>query len=200
MTLHTVIELIGYFGSLLVIVSMLMTSVVKLRIINSIGCVIFATYALIIHSYPTAAMQICLIVINAINLHKLLNTQNEYSVARLEPNESFLKHFLDENATDIGKYFPNVQAGVSSNCAYLVECGASNAGVILGTLTDGVFTVQIDYTIPMYRDCSVGKYLYAYLAGTGVKKLVAEAMCPAHRNYLLKMGFAETDGKFLKML
>ena len=120
MTLHTVIELIGYFGSLLVIVSMLMTSVVKLRIINSIGCVIFATYALIIHSYPTAAMQICLIVINAINLHKLLNTQNEYSVARLEPNESFLKHFLDENATDIGKYFPNVQAGVSSNCAYLV--------------------------------------------------------------------------------
>ena len=39
------IELIGYLGSALVVASMLMSSVVKLRVINTIGSGIFAAYA-----------------------------------------------------------------------------------------------------------------------------------------------------------
>ena len=38
----TIVEIIGYLGSALVLVSMLMTSVIKLRIINLTGSVIFA--------------------------------------------------------------------------------------------------------------------------------------------------------------
>ena len=44
------IEMLGYLGSALVVASMLMSSVVKLRVINTIGSGIFAVYALIIHS------------------------------------------------------------------------------------------------------------------------------------------------------
>ena len=47
---YAIIEIVG---SILVIISMLMSSVIKLRIINSIGCSVFAVYAIIIHSYPT---------------------------------------------------------------------------------------------------------------------------------------------------
>ena len=36
------VEMIGYLGSILVVVSMLMSSVVRLRIINTIGSGIFA--------------------------------------------------------------------------------------------------------------------------------------------------------------
>ena len=64
MDTNTIIELIGYFGSALVLVSMLMTSVVRLRLINLTGSVIFAVYALIIRSYPTALMNIALAGIN----------------------------------------------------------------------------------------------------------------------------------------
>ncbi|MCR4607972.1 MAG: YgjV family protein, partial [Oscillospiraceae bacterium] len=66
MNTKIIIEAVGYCGSLLVLVSFLMTSVVKLRVVNTIGSAIFAIYALIIHSYPTAIMNICLV---AINLH-----------------------------------------------------------------------------------------------------------------------------------
>ena len=59
------IELFGYLGSFLVVVSMLMSSVIKLRIINIIGSTISGTYALIIGSFPLALMNICLIIINA---------------------------------------------------------------------------------------------------------------------------------------
>ena len=56
MNTQTIWELIGYLASLLVLISLLMTSVVKLRIINLIGSFIFAVYALAIRSYPTAVM------------------------------------------------------------------------------------------------------------------------------------------------
>ena len=74
-----IIELIGYFGSLLVVVSMLMTSVIKLRIINTVGSLIFTVYALIIKSYPTALMNFSLVLINVYNLYRLLKVQKDYS-------------------------------------------------------------------------------------------------------------------------
>ena len=55
------IEIVGYAGSALVLVSFLMTSVFKLRVVNTVGSIIFAIYALIIRSYPTAVMNIALV-------------------------------------------------------------------------------------------------------------------------------------------
>lgn len=71
MEMSMIIEMVGYLGSILVVVSMLMSSVIKLRVINTIGSGVFAAYALIIHSYPTALMNFCLVAINVYNLVKL---------------------------------------------------------------------------------------------------------------------------------
>ena len=40
------IELVGYSASLFIVISLTMTSIVKLRIINSIGCLLFVIYGL----------------------------------------------------------------------------------------------------------------------------------------------------------
>lgn len=77
MSTSLLIELFGYLGSTLVVVSMLMSSIVKLRIINTIGSLISATYALIIGSYPVALMNICLIIINIYNLLKIGKSKQE---------------------------------------------------------------------------------------------------------------------------
>ena len=84
------IELFGYLGSTLVVVSMLMASVVKLRVINTLGSVISATYALIIGSFPLALMNICLIVINVYNLFKLLKTEQQYDLVKTAPEDAFV--------------------------------------------------------------------------------------------------------------
>ena len=72
MDTHMIVELIGYFSSLLVLVSFLMTSVIRLRIVNSVGAIIFTVYATIIGSYPTALINLCLVGINMYNLYKPL--------------------------------------------------------------------------------------------------------------------------------
>ena len=73
------LEIFGYIGSALVVVSLLMASVVKLRIINTIGSVISGTYALIIGSFPLALMNISLIIINVYYLIKLLKNKDKHN-------------------------------------------------------------------------------------------------------------------------
>ena len=99
------IELFGYLGSFLVVVSMLMSSVIKLRIINIIGSTISGTYALIIGSFPLALMNICLIIINAYNILKLKKESRKYEIVKGDSQENFFKYFVDRYGDDIKKHF-----------------------------------------------------------------------------------------------
>ena len=102
----TVIEAIGYVGSVVVLISMLMTSVVRLRTINTIGSLVFTGYALMIHSYPTAALNFSLALINIYNLVKLYNNKKDYSVVKLRSDDAFVTYFLNLYKADIEKFFP----------------------------------------------------------------------------------------------
>ncbi len=62
------IEIFGYIGTALVIVSMLMTSVVKLRIVNMCGALISMIYAIIVVAWPIVVMNAALIVIQLVQL------------------------------------------------------------------------------------------------------------------------------------
>ncbi len=203
---QVLLELFGYLGSFLVIVSMLMTSVVKLRIINTVGSVIFCIYALCIHSYPTAAMQVCLIAINLFSLYKLNNTKKEYVAVSVKSNDGFISYFLNENSSDIKNFFPDFSMPEDNDRVYLIMCSgvpagifsASAAGISEADCESGekkngesadTLAVKIDYTIPAYRDCSAGKYMLSYLKAQGVKKLTANTKVPSHAKYLSKMGF-----------
>ena len=93
--IKTIIELIGYTGSILVVVSMLMTSVSKLRVVNTLGSIIFAIYALIIKSQPTAGLQVALIVINAVKLYKLSKNKSPYTITELKKDDSYIQFFTD---------------------------------------------------------------------------------------------------------
>ena len=197
MTLSTIFELIGYLGSLLVIVSMLMTSVVKLRIINTIGSVIFGVYALLIHSYPTAVLQLFLIIINVINLYKLFSVKKEFNVVKLCGNDLFAKHFLEQNAQDIKNYFPDFSEPDQTDSIYLVNSHSTCAGILVAkteTVNPQTLFVKLDYTTPAYRDTSVAKFLFTYLEAQGLQtfKVAATNLVPAHEKYLKKMGFVKT--------
>ena len=64
------LEIFGYIGTALVILSMMMTSVVKLRIVNICGAVISAIYAILSVAYPVALLNIALTAINVVQLIK----------------------------------------------------------------------------------------------------------------------------------
>lgn len=197
------LEIFGYIGSALVVVSLLMASVVKLRIINTLGSVISATYALIIGSFPLALMNISLIIINLYYLYKLLKTKQQFEIVAANGTDAMVKYFVERNGKDIDVFFPDAQIkNTADEVAYVVCCNGNSAGLLLGNdMGDGVVNVILDYSVPAYRDCSVGKYLYSNLSTYGVKKLVfAQNKTGAHASYLTKMGFENQNGDYVKNL
>ncbi len=198
-----IIEMVGYLGSILVVVSMLMSSVIKLRVINMAGSGIFAVYALIIHSYPTALMNFCLVAINIYNLAKLSKKDQAYDLVDARNEGRLLDYILGYYRSDIQKYFPGF-AGNSSGLdrAYVVCCHGNPAGILLGnTDGEGAMDVVVDYSMPVYRDCSVGAYLYAKLPAEGIHTLrYSEEETETHKSYLAKMGFAKENGVYKKKL
>ena len=64
------LEIFGYIGTALIILSMMMGSVVKLRIFNICGSVISTVYAVLSVAYPVALLNVVLIVINTVQLAK----------------------------------------------------------------------------------------------------------------------------------
>ncbi len=65
------VEWVGYAASILIVVSLTMTSIVKLRIINSIGCFLFVVYGLYVKAYPVAISNAVIILINIYNLYNI---------------------------------------------------------------------------------------------------------------------------------
>ncbi len=196
------IELFGYLGSTLVVVSMLMASVVKLRVINMIGSVISASYALIIGSFPLALMNICLIAINAYNLRRILKVKNHYDLIETTADDGFVRYFLRRYEADARKYFPDFSAEAAAGAkAYVTCCNGTPAGVVLGCADGDGLKIMVDYTTPTYRDCSVGVFLYPALKDKGYAVLRFSGACSQqHVAYLEKMGFSAQDGSYVKTL
>lgn len=71
------LEVFGYIGTALVLLSMMMTSVVKLRIINMSGSLISMIYAIIMNTWPVAALNIGLIIINTVQLVRIFRSKGQ---------------------------------------------------------------------------------------------------------------------------
>ena len=197
---NTFIEAIGYLGSTLVLVSFLMASVAKLRIVNSIGSAIFTLYAFIIHSYPTAIMNICLVLINIYYLVKLNNTSVEYTCIKISKDDSVIKHFLDHYKEDISKCFPGINTDFeSADVGYAILHEGTPAGVFLGKRqADDNVDILLDYSIPQFRDFSIGKFLYSKLPADGIKTLTYSGPDKHHMKYLAKLGFEKYERCYKK--
>ncbi len=201
MTNAQIIELIGYVGSALVLISFLMVSVVKLRLVNTVGSTIFMVYALIIHSYPTAIMNLCLVLINIRFLWKTTHSTIEYDLVPVNKGEKMVKYILDYYRNDIEKCFPGNSTDYSeANCGYIVCYKSNPVGIMLGTEKDGVLDLVLDYSSPEYRDFSVGYFLMSRLPEYGIKKLTYRGDVKNHKAYLSKIGFIEKKGIYEKAL
>lgn len=202
MSTAMLIEIFGYIGSFLVVVSMLMSSVVKLRIINTAGSIISLIYAFICGAFPLALMNGCLIVINVYNLFKLLKSEKQYDLVDSKPDDSFVKYILNRYRDDIRTYFPGFNEKNCGNKAYVICCEGKPAGLLLGTEKEkGAVDVIIDYSTPEYRDCSVGTFLYDKLPAKGIRTLTfAQQESKVHISYMEKMGFAKENNGYVKKM
>lgn len=190
------VEWFGYLASLVVLISLTMSSIIKLRWINFIGCILFAAFGFLIHSMPTALMNVGIAFINLYFLYNIYNTKEEFELIEAETDSEYFNYFLKVNMQEIEKQISKDKLKCQNKGLYMLRDN-NIAGILLGEKNEeGIFFIKVDYVIPQYRDYKLGKYFFdehtEYFKKNGIHKLMTEGKERSHRQYLNKIGFIET--------
>jgi GNAT superfamily N-acetyltransferase len=196
---QTLYEIVGYVASALVAVSLMMSSILRLRIINLLGAAAFAVYGVLIGAVPVAVVNVFIVAINLYYLNGMLRTREFFRLLEIRPTSEYLHAFLRFHDREIRRFFP---AGPPDPAAapltLFVLRDMVPAGVLMGEVREGgSLLVKLDFVIPAYRDFKVGRYLFAeeaaFFRARGISEIVSDPGTPVHSAYLERMGFAPVD-------
>ena len=190
-------ELIGYLASALVVASLAMTSVVRLRILSLAGSVAFIVYGTLIGSIPIIVTNASIAALNVWFLSKELGGRRDLGAVVVPPDSPFLLDFLRHHADDIAGFQPDYDPGAAHTFAMVLTRDGLPAGVVLGDRVGDRLDIRLDYVLPAFRDSSLGRWLYgggsAVFRSADIDRLTATAPSEAHRGYLRRVGFTEVD-------
>jgi GNAT superfamily N-acetyltransferase len=188
-------EWIGYLASLIVLVSLLMSSVKKLRWINLIGSLTFAVYGFLISAYPVAVMNAGIVLINSYYLFQMYKKNDYFTLTPLDKEKDYFEYFMSFYKEDIKTFITEEHDLKDKDLIKLfVLRNTVPAGIFVAKKTNiDEMHVYIDYVTPQYRDFKIGEYLFNtqkdYFKQLGVKTLVTHPGTDKHQKYLQKMGF-----------
>ena len=195
------VDALGWFGSALLVFSLLQARILRLRILNTIACVILTVFNGIIGVWPMVAMNIVLAAINPFFIARMLrekNDENAFAVIEVEEDEAYLQHFLRVQSNDISKFNPGFSGVIESaeRFAYLVLHGNETVGVVVvRDAGEGIGQVELDYVTERYRDFTPGEFVWrrsGLFAGHGWSSIrTPDAMVGA---YYERLGFRR-DGE-----
>ena len=194
-------EGIGYAASLVILVSLLMTNVFRLRLINLAGSLLFGWYGWLIHSWPVCVINL---VIAGIDGWYLLQSLRYSAFFDLAPATSvgpeYLKRFFLFHERELMKYAPGLTLEeLQEACTCLIFRNLLPVGVFSYRRTGPDADIVIDFMVPEYRDFKAGRYLYRtkrmFFKEQGIKRFHAVARHPSQPKYFQKNGFVREDGK-----
>lgn len=195
------LEIFGYIGTALVLLSMMMTSVVKLRLFNTIGSAISMTYSILCGAWPVVFLNGGLIIINIYQLIRLNKTKVVFTRVKVGSDDLLLAHFLQKCRDDIAQSFPDFHFAPSDKTeVHMVLDGLEPVGVTVGERDGSTFVIELDYVTRKYRDCSIANFVFGEMKQSGITTVVADNTSALHAPYLKKMGFEKQNGKQIKKL
>jgi hypothetical protein len=192
---HLVLELVGYVASALIAVSLMMSSILRLRIINLAGAAVFAVYGLLIGAYPVTVLNSITVLVNAYHLLRMFHAKEYFQILKLRPDSDYLRYFLNFYRREITRVLPDFQyRPVPNQVTLFVLRDCIPAAVFIAELKpDGVLRVVLDFAIPRYRDLKIGRFLFVEQAGffreRGVREIVVSPRTKEFGAYLVKVGF-----------
>ncbi|MDO5504559.1 MAG: hypothetical protein Q4G67_15450 [Actinomycetia bacterium] len=168
------IDAVGWAGSALLIFSLLQARVLRLRVLNTIACVVLIFFNAVIEVWPMVAMNVVLSAINIYFIVKLLRERHDetvFQVIEVEEDDGYLAHFVRTHRDEIGHFFPRFFDSVTTpdggidaredRTAYLIASGDETVGAVVARdAGNAVAQIELDYVTPKYRDFTPGEFVY----------------------------------------
>jgi len=191
-------ELVGYVASALIVVSLAMTSVVRLRMISLAGSITFVVYGLLIGSAPIIITNALIAGINVWYLRKEFASGSAggvgLGVSRIRPDSPFLADFVAFHLNDIHRFQPDFHLPVGDDVVtHLLNRDGLPAGLLIGRRAGDTLTIDLDYVLGPYRDSRLGRWVYGpgaeVFRSEGITELRSSGLTDIHRKYLERVGF-----------
>jgi len=199
------LEWVGYLASAIIAVSLLMSSLVKLRWLNLVGSILFAAYGFMINALPVGLINTIIVFINVYYLYKIYTFKEYFKIVEITQKSEYLNSFFNFYKDDIKKFF--------SKFNFEIEKAPVRFYILRNMVVAGVFIaseygkeslfIDLDFVIPEYRDFKIGTFIFEhdeqYFLEKGYKHLISYASNRKHNSYLKRMGFREMelDGNIL---
>lgn len=200
----TWLEVLGYTASALIAASLMMTSVVRLRVVNLVGSATFLLYGVLIEAPPVVVANAFIVVVHVVFLRRMLLVPESFQVVAVPSDSPILRRFVDRYAADMATFFRPYEPAPGDLCL-LVFDDLTPVGLFVGCDEEpGTMQVEIDYASPGYRDLRLGRFLYGNgareLTTRGYRSLISDPGSPPHRRYLERMGFRPDGDRFVRDL
>ena len=189
------LEWLGYLASVIVLISLLMSSIIKLRWINLVGGITFSIYGFLIGAYPVGFMNMAISFINIYYLITLYKSKEYFKILDFNNDSNYFHNFVDFYRVEIDKFIPDfVHEDKKFDVEFFVLRNIVPAGIFVGTKKGlDALEINLDFAIPLYRDLRIGNYIFEenkdYFKNQGYTRFISYSTKPKHTKYLLKMGF-----------
>ena len=190
------VELIGYLGSILVAISLMMRSLLRLRIINLVGALFFTIYGILLDAYPVAFLNGLIVCIDLYYLIQMWRQKDFFTFLEVSPKSEYLRAFVEFYKRDILEIIPSYTHKPEEGllCFFILR-NMMPAGLFIAKAEGEEAHVQLDYVIPNYRDFQVARFIFdenaAFFNQRGIRRFVSEGGSPIHQTYLKKMEFVK---------
>lgn len=209
--MHVWLEVFGWIGSVLVVVSLMQGRVLRFRWMNLAGAVAATIYNAIIEIWPFAAMNAAIAIIDIIWLARLYRESDDpetYRVLSVAPADAYLHHFLSVHGDDIAASEPGFAAppitADAGRTFFLVVRGDEAVGVVVvRDAGDGVGVVELDWVTQRFRDFTPGLFVYrdsGALPAAGFTSAVVHPHGGTDFEYLRRAGFRSEQAAWVRDL
>jgi hypothetical protein len=200
------LEVVGWLGSVLVVLSLMLAGVWRFRVLNLLGAVIATGYNAVLGIWPFAAMNGAIAIIDVYWLVRLQRDRHDeaaYQVVEVAPDDAYLAHTLRAHAADIARFYPSFTGlAPAGGHAFLVLKGDETVGVVgVRDRGDGVAQIELDYVTPRFRDFTPGEFVYrrsGVFARHGFRRLVVPRDVVGSQDYYERVGFTATDDAWVR--
>jgi len=204
MTDINLLQWIGYCASATIVLSMTMNSIVKFRIINLVGALLFSTYGFIIGATPVGMLNALIGCIDIYYLYSIFIKKDSFEILEIRNDNRYLLRFLAFHQVEINRFFPGFTYKPELNTiSFFVLRNMAVSGLFLAReCENGEIRVGLDYVIPEYRDFKNGKFVYELIRDRfidkGITRVTATKTSSKHAKYLKKIGFSENESGLLE--
>ncbi len=169
--MNVALELFGYVGTVMVVVSMLMTSITKLRIINMCGSVISTIYSIIVGAWPIVVMNTCIFAINMYHVISALKNKSELICVRVGASDGSLQHFISLYEDGIKEKFPEYSFNIDENSdIYIIYRQNLAISFFAGKREAESYNLNIGYSLPGYESVAQ-KCMLAHIKKCGATRI-----------------------------